>query len=280
MPEWIGEFQHDSITDANRGDFGTAMEKYESVEEAVVGGFNAQKAIGKPRLPKSMDELGDDVAKGEFTSGARSLLGIDIPKDTEALKDVNFKTGLADDAVVDEGFVGLVKNWAVEKGVDTASLGKMIELYNGPLAEFARSSMDAAEAAQLKESAEACQKDLVTHFGSAEKVAELSELLRRSLQNKAGLSAEEYEQVGESMATSILTKNSVVAKAMLNLLAPLSAEGSTDGGGGRATGEVKGITPYEYKKQQFPKSEGMWGKPDDKWENESIQLRKKAGQTE
>lgn len=280
MENWAGELQHDTITNDNREAFNTFASKYDTPQEAAVAGFHAQTKIGKPRLPKSMDEFPDDVAKGEFTSEARTLLGIDVPKDTESMKDFDFKTGLAEGAVVDDNFVSLVKDWAVEQGVDKASLAKMTAFYNGPLTEYSKKAYAEQQERQKEDAAKSCNEALIAHkdFGSAEKVQEQSELMRRAIQNSAGLSAEEYEEVGNEMADSILTKNPVMARAMLTLLAPLAAEGGTHGGEGvGGTGHT--ITPYEYKKQQFPKSQGLWGKETDSWDNESIAMRKQAGIT-
>ena len=64
---------------------------------------------------------------------------------------------------------------------------------------------------------------------------------------------------------------------MIKHFAPLAAEGNSDGGTGIKTGDGAKMTPYEYKKQQWPKSESTWGKQEDTWDTQSLELRKQAG---
>ena len=102
--------------------------------------------------------------------------------------------------------------------------------------------------------ATACNDALIAHpdFGTAEKVAEQSELLRRAIQN-SGITPEEYEEVGKELADSMLTKNPVMARVMLTLLAPLAAEGSSEAGKGGTPVEKK-LTESEQTKKDLPKT--------------------------
>lgn len=276
---WTEGFEHASVTTENRESFNTAMSKYDTPEAAIVGGFNAQKLAGKPRLPKSMDEFADDTARGEFASQARTLLGINIPKDVESLKDLNFKAGLADDATVDENFVGMVKDWAVEQGVDTATLEKIAPFYNGPLTEYAKQAYDKHQEKAKLDAAEACNKGLIEYYKSAEEVQKQSQLFKQAIQNSFKLSPEEIEEVANAFADSALTKNPIMARCILQAFAPLAAEGSTHSGSGIPGGDngPKQPSPYEAKKARFPKSESQWGDPSDKWEDQTIGAKQALG---
>ena len=279
MPEgnghWSESFDGEGVNADNRESFVTANSKYATVEAAVVGGFNAQKIAGKPfKCPESMDKLPDDAARTDFTTQARGLLGISIPKDVEAMKDVDFKTGLADGAPVNEGFVSMVKNWAVEKGIPMSHVQEMAVFYNGPLTKYAQEAFAAKQETDKLAAAEKCNEGLIAHFKGEGKVKDLTALLHRTIINKMGLSAEESAEVADEMADSILTKNLVMAKGILTLLADHSTEGTTLGGDGiRGDGVPKSKSPYEVKKTRWPKSPDQWGDPSDKWENETIGSR-------
>ena len=277
---WSQTFEHESITDENREAFVSANSKYDTVEDAAIGGFNAQTKLGKPfRVPESLDTLPDDATRDEFRSQAHKALGITVPKDVEALAEMDFKAGLAEDAAYDEKFVGLVKEWAVKEGIDTGTLAKLTGFFNGPIAEYSRNAIAEQEEQKKLADAEKCNAALVDHFKSPEKVRELSTLLHRTILNNMGLQPGEAAEVVDAMADSILTRNPVMARGMLNLLAASSKEGSTlsgDGAGG--SGKVKQPTPYEAKKARWPNSpEEEWGKPTDTWENEDIQVRNALG---
>ncbi len=277
---WSETFVHDSVTTDNRADFVSANSKYATMEDAAFGGFNAQKRAGKPFwFPESIDKLPDDASRSDFTTKARSLLGINIPKDVEALNDFNFKDGLAEGSKVDDNFVGLIKNWAVEKGVSTSELKKMVSFYNGPLTKHVTEIAAEMETQQFEAAAKACHEALVADpdFGSDEKVKEQSELFRRAILNKFGLSPDDAEEVADAMVKGGLTTNPKLAKIMLKAFAPMAAEGSTNAGGGTGTAGIKQASPYEAKKTRWPKSPTEWGNESDKWEDESPQTRNALG---
>ena len=272
MSEWIEQFKHESVTDDNREAFGKAMGKYATPEDAIIGGFNAQKAIGAPfRLPESIDKLDEPVRK-DFAGKARKLLGMEVATDAEQLKDVDFGTGLPEGAKPNEALTGKLKEWAVAEGIDKATLGKLAKFYNGPLTEFVAEQQEQQKLAQAK----ACNEALIKAFGSEDKVKELTTLMVRAIKNNSGLGAEEVEEVADAMADSMLTKNPAMAKAMLNLLSPLAREGSTLNGGGAGGGKAAKMTPYAYKKQVFPASESLWGSPNDTWDSQSVQFKQRA----
>ena len=239
MENWTNEFEHESITEENRESFNTAMSKYGSLEDAVVGGFNAQKVAGKPyKLPESLDKLPDDAVRGEFTSQAQKLLGIEYAGNIEDLTDLDLKVGMAEGGEVDENLANAFKDFVVKEKIPKTIAQKMIGYHNQTMAKATEAFATKAEADNLA-AATATNEALIAEFGSKEKVAEQSELLRRAIQNHVGLTPEEYEEMGEAMADSVLTKNPVMAKVMLKVLAPLAAEGNTDiGKGGAPTKEL------------------------------------------
>jgi len=84
--------------------------------------------------------------------------------------------------------------------------------------------------------AKTCNEALVAHpdFGSQDAVNTQSELVKRAFKDLAGLTAEEYEEVGGELADSAFTKNATLTRALMKLIAPLAAEGDTDVGTGSA----------------------------------------------
>jgi len=236
MEHWTDEFEHESLgTLESQEAFKTAMGKYDSKEAALIGGFNAMKEVGKPfKIPESLDKLPDDEARNSFRTQANKVLGIEHAESVEALADIDFKAGMAEGGVVDDNIAGMLKKTAVEKKWPKSVVKDIIELYNGALTKYAIEAQSARAAVQAKDAAEKTNKALVAHYGNADKVKELSELLRRAIQNNAGLTTEEFEEVGDTMASSMLTKNFTMAKTMITLLSPLAAEGSTESGGGTA----------------------------------------------
>lgn len=276
---WTETFESDGVTVENREAFVAANSKYATLEASVVGGWNAQKMAGKPfRIPEDMAKLPDDQSRADFTSQARKALGINIPKDLDSLKDVDFKVGLADGANYDENFVGIIKNWAVENGVDTATLSKMASFYNGPLQEYStkahKESTDAAELDRMTK----CNEALLAmpDIGTKEKLAEMTELFRRGVVNHPSVSADDATEIADAMVNGGLTQNPKLAKIMLDVFGALAKEGSSDGGDGGGGGSETKQSPYEWKKANYSNSESEWGDPADKWEDQSIQMRKLA----
>ncbi len=229
---WYGEME--SIT----GDEGmvTMAKEYDSAEAAIKGGFDAKKLVGRPfKLPETLDKLPDDASRNDFKAGAHKLLGT-TPAigNIEELADIDLKAGMTvgSETEVNENLTTMLKTIAVEKKWPKSVVQDVVALYNGPLTKFSKEF--AATQAENKKIADAKATDeaLIAHpdIGSKEKLAELSELLRRAVKNNVGLTAEEYEEFGEVMADTMLTKNKVMARVMLKVLAPLAAEGTTKTG--------------------------------------------------
>jgi len=230
---WSNEFQHESLaTPETKTAFVSAMGKYGSKEDAILGGFNAMKAMGKPfRLPESMDKLPDDNVRSEFRTQAMKVLGIEAGVDKiEDLLDLDLKAELKD-GDPNENLANAFKKFAAENKMPK-SLAQKLVAFNNQMATTLKTQMAEQQKAQKLDAATKTNEALIAHFHSKEEVEKLSEQLRRTIQNKAGLSAEEYERVGEVMADSMLTKDPVMARAMISLLAPLSPEGNTENGKG------------------------------------------------
>ena len=133
MSEWIEEFEHESVTDDNREAFTKAMGKYNTVEDAVVGGFNAQKIAGLPfKLPETLDKLKDEKVRADFVTQTHKVLGIQNVSDIKDLDDLDLKAGLAEDAPVNEGLAKLLKEHAVKQKWPKSVTQDIVGLFNGP----------------------------------------------------------------------------------------------------------------------------------------------------
>jgi len=217
---WSDEFEHELITDDNREAFKTAASKFATQDDMSVGYMELQKTAGKPfKLPESLDKLPDDDTRADFTSKTHKLLGIETAANVEALAALDIKAGLPEGVAVDENLGSMIKKFAVDKKIPIGTVKEFINFYNTDFRNYAlRGKLDAATKTN---------EGLIAHFGSEAKVKEQSELLRRAIKN-SGITPEEYEQVGEVMADTILTKDPVAARVMLKLLAPLAASSSTE----------------------------------------------------
>lgn len=230
----IAEHEHASITAENREAFTTHMAKFDSMEAAALDGMDLKKQMGAPfKFPESMDKLPDNASRSDFTSQAHKLLGINIAKDVDGLKDINFKAGLAEGAPFDENFVSLIKNWAVEHKVPMSTLEKLAPFYNGPLQEYAaKANKEATDDAELARMTK-CNDELIamSDIGSKEKLDELSTQFRRAILDYPGVSADDAEEIADAMVNGGLTQNSKLTKIMLDQFCPLAAESGKEGGG-------------------------------------------------
>ncbi len=282
MPEWLDNFENTGVTVENKEGFTKYAERYATEGDAIVAGYNHQKMVGAPfKFPESLDKLPDDASRGEFTSQANKLLGIIKTGDINTLKDVNLKDGMAEGAVYNEDFANSFKQFAVDNSLNVSDMPKIAKFFNESMGKLAidlktKSENDAIAAA------EACDVALIAHpdIGSKEKLLELTELFARAMTNNVGLSDDEVEELADGLALSKFTTNAVLSRVILKQFAPLAAEGNTEGGGPGSTVTDTGQTPYQWKQSRWPKSKDMWGKEDDKWEDQSIEVRKLAKRKE
>jgi len=242
---WSNEFEHESLsTDEARESFTKAMSKYDSPESAIMGGFEAMKLTGRPyKLPESIDKLPDDNVKKQFQDELHKVLGVIDSKDAFG-DDFNFAEGLEDGRQADENIVETFKDFAVKNNFTRQQAQAGVNFWNGMMRQARE-----AEAQKAKDELGKVNEALKAEFG--DKVDENIELMRRTFQNNAGLSAEEFEQIADDlMETGTILRKPVLAKAIVKLLAPMSKEGGTDTGEGGTKQEGEGETIEE----QLPKT--------------------------
>lgn len=253
----------------------TLVAKYDTEDDAIVGGLEAQKKFGKQFvLPDSMDKLADDDMRTEFRTGALRVLG--SVDSVDALKDFNFTVGRPEGYELTESDTAVAtafSQFIVDNDIPVGMAGKMVEFYN-ILMEKAKQDIEN----KYLENSETTNKKMVEILKGEENVTKQAELIKRMFKDEAGLTTEEFESIAEALVEHKYTHSAVLQKALGNFATKLVAEGTTESGAGAgaATTEHK-QTPYEYKKSRWPNSEDMWGKPDDKWEDQSVQVRKQAG---
>ena len=211
------------------------MGKYKSKDEALVGGYNAIKEVGKPfKLPESLDKLPSDETRKEFRGKVGKLMGmIDNP---DQLKQVNFSKGLSDGKAADETVVAKISEVAVKNGYTVTQVQDLVEMMNTTGTELVKAATAEMEKG-LKEAAKTSSETL-TQFYGADKLKENAELLRKAVQNNCDLSAEEVEQLAEDLAEDgYIFRKPALARILMDKIAPLAKEGETDltGGGGGET---------------------------------------------
>ncbi len=250
MEHWTDDFEHSSITPENKEAFNTHMAKFPTEADAIADGYGLAKLKGVPfKMPEAMDKLPDDASRTDFTAQANKLLGIEHAADINGFADLDLKMGLAEGVVPDENLANAFKQWAVEKKIPKRIAQEMIGYHNVINAKATIAMKATADSDKLA-AAKSTHEALVARpeFGSAEKVSEQSELVRRAVQNHVGLTPDEYEEFGKIMGDTMLTKNPVMARVMMKVLAPLAAEGNTDSGTGTPAAKEGTI------KEQLPKT--------------------------
>lgn len=282
MPDWIDNFEHGSVTDENREAFNKSMGEYTTINDAVYAGFNAKRKIGVPfKLPESMDNV-PEADRGDFTTRAHKLLGIEHVTDIANLSEVDLKKGMADGVPYDENFATAFKQFAIDNKIPKNLLTPIAEFFNLASAQ-SRQDLAARKETELATAKRGVNDALVAHpdFGTQEAVDEKTILLHRALKDHVGVSIEEANEVSEFMKNREGATNPVLRRILINALAPLAAEGSTDGGGGVSGGDgIKQPSPYEAKKARWPKSPDQWGEQSDKWDDEGLQTKKVLGYKE
>ena len=232
----ISAIEHSLITNDNKADFQTHMDKFESLEAAALDGMGLKKLHGQPfKLPKELDKM-EEASRTEFTSGVHKLLNIRKATSIEELKDVNLRDGLAEGSPYDEGFAKAYKEFVVAEKMNYSDMPKNAKFFNTIMAKLKTDNAAKLAADELK-AMQDCDAALTADpdFGSKEKVAEQTELFTRAFKNHLGLDADGALEVGEALARSpYLTKNPKLAKIMLKTFAPLAATAENDGGDGKS----------------------------------------------
>jgi hypothetical protein len=255
MVEWAEQFEHAGVTADNREAFNTAMDKFPTMGDAAVGYMELQKSAGKPfKIPESMENLPDDASRTEFSTQALKALGIEHAGSIEDLADLDIKAGMAEGAEANEDFANSFKQFVVDSKISKANAQKLLSFHNESQLAAQTAFLEKQETDRVA-TAEQVNKDLAVALGGDEKVAEMSELFKRTFTtNKAfmakmGITPENSEKIGDAIAKSGLTTDPDLARIMLKTFAPLSAEGtSIDGIGGTPPPKVETV------KDQLPKT--------------------------
>ena len=207
----------------------TMAKEFDSAESAVVGGFNAKKAVGAPyKLPKTLESLPDDKVRDELLSQVSGLYGVDTGRLTEVrvskaedLADVNFADGLPDASKVNEGLKTAFTDMIIATGAPKSLVQKIITFNNTMVTQAANQKAQTDTEAAGKVSAEV--KGL---YGGEAGVERHRGLVSALFQAHGGLTTEETE----AFATIIqgATKDHVVAnKALFNLAKKIMPESTT-----------------------------------------------------
>lgn len=261
MAHWTDDFEHESITDANRVDFNKAMEKFPTQADVSVGYVELQKSAGKPyKLPESVDNL-PEAARGEFTSRAQELLGIHYPANVEALSDLDLKLNSADDAPMDEARAAAFKQYCVDEKIPKGIAQKIIGFHNKGQADANKAYTEAVEA-QKTEAANKqvaavneCNDLLATHYGTKEKLEDNTKLLHMAFLNNVGITADEANGLSEFMRDREGATNAVLRKVLINALAPLAKQSNVEGGG-----DGTPVVPQADPDEGSPSYIAIWGK--------------------
>jgi len=229
MPEWLDNFEHDSLdTPEVKESFAKTMSKYETPEAAIVGGFNAIKSTGTPyKLPESLDKMPGntdeerDKNRNEMMGHISKLIGaVEKPED---LQDIDW---LLDSTLEgdkpNEELVKAVTELAVAEKAPKGLVQKLVGFWNRLQAGYrakqrakqteVQKQAEVQQAAKIKEVNEKLTADA---GGNAEELKSRTELVKRMFLNFGGLTAEEYEQAGAGVLEK--ANNYAFNKALINL---------------------------------------------------------------
>lgn len=241
---WTEEFAHEKLaTPEALTEAKTALSKYDTINDAVVGGLEAQKMVGK----KTSDFLASDEGGKVLDSmGVIRKPGKDAkPEDVHAfqkmllkelgavdkeddLKDLNLTVGLPEGTKPDEVLAGVFKKWSVQEEIPKPIAQKILALHN---------TLQVAAAQQAKEKQleqiEVSTKEYIKHYKTDAEFQRRSELFKRAIGNHAKLSGEQYEQVGDDIAKSgIMIAYPMLYETIVDLISPISEEAATKTGEG------------------------------------------------
>ena len=234
MENWVTDFLTNTEIEnlsspAQQEEFKTSMGDYKSIEDAVYGGYNHKKMVGKPfKLPESLDKL-DENTRNEFTAQAKKTLGIESLTD-DGLKEINWSKGLAAGSEVNQAMIDEFGKFAVSKGLPKNVTQDLAEFLNGVQAK-AMADFNNKTAEAVKANTERSTAMLESFFGP-EGVKTHAELLRRAAENHGGLSSAESEQIADELKDDVLLGKGVFTKMLMNFAAKLEKEGTTEKPGG------------------------------------------------
>lgn len=253
MSDWLDETTHEVLITPEAK---TALQKYETMEDAIAGGLKAQELVGRPyKLPESLDKLPDDTVRNEFRTSALKVLGIEPAANVEALKDFDFYVGKPEgyepteaDGVVATAFAQHIVDTKMPVGI----AAKTVEFYNTMMAKATEKAQADADKKFIAD-AEATNKKLEETMGGKDNVIKNTELIKRMFKNDAGLTTEQYENIADALIEMKFVHSDVMITALSNLAQKVTGEGTTEGGGGGVP-EPKKKTEAEQTAKDLPKT--------------------------
>ena len=247
MEHWADDFEHESITDENREAFSTHMAKFDTEGDAVMDGYDLAKQKGNLfKIPESLENLPDDESRTDFTSQVHKLFGIRKTKDISELANVNLKDGMAEGAVYNEDFANSFKQFVVDNNLNVNDMPKLAKFFHVSMAKLGEAQKAKTEADNLA-AAKSCNDALIAHadIGSEERLLVLTEQFTRAMETKVGLTPDEVEELADDLAVSKLSRHPALTRVLLQQIAPLAAEASTEKGGGPTHKATKPEDPEE-----------------------------------
>ena len=221
MEHWSDELTHEKLITPEAK---TVLQEYGTQEEYMAAGLEAKKMVGSPyRLPKSLESLPDDKARGEFTSGVEKVLGVKRLQSEEDLEGIDFAKGHKNAKDSNKDVETAMRKFVIEKGYTKQQAEDLI-LHNNQT-EQTRTN---ARVQKVIDDAEVAKNALVVMCGSEDKVNSSYDGVRKLFQNHCGLSEVEYEETGKTFIEKILTKSAVMSKALFNLAESVVVEGETE----------------------------------------------------
>ncbi|MDD5381854.1 MAG: hypothetical protein PHG53_09510 [Phycisphaerae bacterium] len=269
VKHWTQEFNHEKLaTPEAKEAFTKAMHDYATPEEAIIGGYEAKKIVGR-KMPESLDEVEkwEQKDRDNFKSWLQKVNG--AVGDIKDLEDLNIKDGLPENLQTSDEMITEFKKFVVDEKIPKAKAQKLVTFYNNAMSKAAqqietmiatqkKADEDAFHAKQI-----ATNDALIAVEGTKEKVAEKSELVRRMFANvitkTLKLTDKEIEQSSSELVSSGITTNPVLCRVLFHLAEITEGQGTHEGGGGVENKPV--LSQYEQNKQRWPKSPQLWGDP-------------------
>lgn len=224
MPEWLEAYgEHEVLGTPEAKE---ALGKYETAEDALVGGYNASKKFGKPYiLPESLEKLPDDKVRGEFTGSVKKMLGIQSVKDKAELDDVNWADGLPDARSVNKDLVEAYIEEAIASGKSFAQVQRDVAFNNKMANQF-----KLAQAEGRKAQHDEVNTKLEGMYGGKEGVEKYKKDVFKMFATEGGLAGEEVEILADELAKAGLYSNPLLTRALFNLSKVVVKEGETEKG--------------------------------------------------